>query len=95
MNKDFRADFMKVCSSFFILSLSCIFSPLSCIPSLSCVKATLPLSHLTLPPSLPPLRPPLRPYLVTQNMQDKLVPLLEDGVDVLIYAGDADFICNW
>ena len=30
-----------------------------------------------------------------QNMQDKLVPLLEDGVDVLVYAGDADFICNW
>ena len=30
-----------------------------------------------------------------QNMQDRLVPLLEDGISVLIYAGDADFICNW
>lgn len=25
----------------------------------------------------------------------KLVPLLEDGVRVLIYAGDQDLICNW
>lgn len=26
---------------------------------------------------------------------DKLVPLLEDGVRVMIYAGDKDLICNW
>ena len=24
-----------------------------------------------------------------------LPPLLEEGVRILIYAGDADFICNW
>lgn len=27
--------------------------------------------------------------------QDKLIPLLEDNIRVLIYAGDTDFICNW
>ncbi|KAJ3289695.1 hypothetical protein HK104_007297 [Borealophlyctis nickersoniae] len=31
----------------------------------------------------------MRPYV------EDLIPLLEDGVKVLIYAGDADFICNW
>ena len=30
-----------------------------------------------------------------RNFQDKLVDMLEDGVRVLIYAGDTDFICNW
>ena len=24
-----------------------------------------------------------------------LVPLLENGVRVLAYSGDADYICNW
>merc|ERR1719183_2391167 len=26
---------------------------------------------------------------------DVLIPMLNDGVRVLIYAGDCDFICNW
>ncbi len=28
-------------------------------------------------------------------MQGKLVPLLDAGINVLAYSGDADFICNW
>jgi cathepsin A (carboxypeptidase C) len=30
-----------------------------------------------------------------RNFQRELVDMLEDGVRVLIYAGDVDFICNW
>ncbi|KAI8377654.1 Alpha/Beta hydrolase protein [Radiomyces spectabilis] len=31
----------------------------------------------------------MRPYV------EEVPPLLEDGIRILIYAGDADFICNW
>lgn len=30
-----------------------------------------------------------------RDYQQVLVPMLEDGIRVLIYAGDVDFICNW
>jgi cathepsin A (carboxypeptidase C) len=30
-----------------------------------------------------------------RNFQQTLIPMLESGVRVLIYAGDVDFICNW
>jgi len=29
------------------------------------------------------------------NFHKKLIPMLEDGIHALIYAGDCDFICNW
>lgn len=30
-----------------------------------------------------------------KNYQQVFVPMLEDGIRVLIYAGDVDFVCNW
>lgn len=30
-----------------------------------------------------------------RNFQTNLIPLLEDNIRVLIYAGDVDYICNW
>eukprot|EP01039_Chlorochromonas_danica_P007629 gene7629-8431_t len=30
-----------------------------------------------------------------RDYQQDLIPLLENGIHVLIYAGDVDFICNW
>lgn len=30
-----------------------------------------------------------------RNYQTDLIPMLENGIRVLIYAGDVDFICNW
>jgi cathepsin A (carboxypeptidase C) len=29
------------------------------------------------------------------NYQNQIPDLLENGIPVLIYAGDADFVCNW
>lgn len=30
-----------------------------------------------------------------RDFQEDLIPMLESGIRVLIYAGDVDFICNW
>jgi cathepsin A (carboxypeptidase C) len=30
-----------------------------------------------------------------KNFHTNLIPMLEDGIEALIYAGDTDFICNW
>jgi len=30
-----------------------------------------------------------------RDYQQVLIPMLEDGIRVLIYAGDVDFVCNW
>lgn len=30
-----------------------------------------------------------------QNLEEDIPNLLEDGIRVLIYAGEYDFICNW
>mmetsp|Transcript_26045 Transcript_26045/g.73861 ORF Transcript_26045/g.73861 Transcript_26045/m.73861 type:complete len:470 (-) Transcript_26045:519-1928(-) len=30
-----------------------------------------------------------------RNYQDQVPPMLEDGIPVLIYAGDQDYVCNW
>eukprot|EP00638_Chattonella_subsalsa_P003430 CAMPEP_0117757314 /NCGR_PEP_ID=MMETSP0947-20121206/14652_1 /TAXON_ID=44440 /ORGANISM="Chattonella subsalsa, Strain CCMP2191" /LENGTH=455 /DNA_ID=CAMNT_0005577173 /DNA_START=124 /DNA_END=1491 /DNA_ORIENTATION=- len=30
-----------------------------------------------------------------KNFHSNLVPMLESGIEVLIYAGDCDYICNW
>merc|ERR1711939_477101 len=29
------------------------------------------------------------------NFQDMIPPLLEDGIEALIYAGEMDYLCNW
>ena len=34
-------------------------------------------------------------YTHYRDYQRVLAPMLEDGIRVLIYAGDVDFICNW
>jgi serine carboxypeptidase-like clade 4 len=32
---------------------------------------------------------------IMRNMEPKFPGLLDDGIQVLIYAGEYDFICNW
>lgn len=34
-------------------------------------------------------------FLTVLSSLQTLIPMLESGVRVLIYAGDVDFICNW
>jgi cathepsin A (carboxypeptidase C) len=29
------------------------------------------------------------------NLADKVAAVLENGLDILVYSGDKDFVCNW
>merc|ERR1719213_70435 len=33
--------------------------------------------------------------VITKEFQNLIPDLLQDGIEVLIYAGDCDYICNW
>lgn len=37
----------------------------------------------------------IAPYDWMKNFQGVIAPMVEGGINVLIYAGDTDFICNW